>query len=259
MALAVTIGVVSLVAILAVATLSLGGRLAQTSTLGLRDARLDAGAAFGLWSASAEWRPRQLGRLAVGATAAFDAKPEGVPVSVGVTVTRISHDLFWVVAEATEGGALRRENLLLRSVIPDTVSLLADSIDVDFLGFLSVDSIAAIAEIELPSGSMVEPRDGVIHVVGDATLAGGTGNGILIVEGRLVIAGPLSYEGVIVARGGISVVVPGVTVTGIVRSPGVPLIEGNIDLNTSAAMAQSVLLQALTPRPVAGRRWAELP
>ena len=152
MALAVTIGVVSLVAILAVATLSLGGRLVQTSSLGLRDVRLDAGAAFGLSSATDEWRQRQLGRLAVGATAAFDAKPEGVPISVGVTVTRISHDLFWVVAEATDGGVFRRENLVLRSPLPDTASLVGDSANVITLGFIAIDSIAATADTRLPSG-----------------------------------------------------------------------------------------------------------
>lgn len=259
MALAVTIGVVSLISILAVATLSLAGRLTQTSSLGLRDARLDAGTAFGLSSAVDEWRGRQLGRLAVGASVAFDAKPIGVPISVGVTVTRIAPAIFWVVAEASEGGAVRRENLILRSPVPDAASLLGDSANVVTLGFISIDSIAATADLTLPPGSTLEPGDGVVHIKGDATMSGGTGSGILIVEGRLVVTGALSYEGVIVARGGISVLVPGVTITGIVRSGGTPPVAGNMAINTNGAAAQAVLLQSLTPKQAAGRRWAELP
>src|SRR4051812_5241718 len=146
MALAVTIGVVSLIAILAVATLSLAGRLLQNSTMGLRDARLDAGVAFGLAAAADEWRSRHLGRLAIGSSQSFDAKPSGIPISVNVTVTRVSAEIFWVFAEAAEGTAVRRENLVLRARAPDGLALMAeDSTNVDVLGFVVVDSIAATA------------------------------------------------------------------------------------------------------------------
>jgi hypothetical protein len=81
----------------------------------------------------------------------------------------------------------------------------------------------------------------------------------VIVDGRLVITGPLSYEGVIVARGGVSVVVPGVTISGVIRSGGTPFLAGNLAFHESGTVAESVLLQALTPSPVSGRRWAEMP
>jgi hypothetical protein len=260
MALAVTIGIVSLVAILAVATLSLAGRLAQTSTMGLRDARLDAGAAFGLAAATDQWRSLRLGRLAVGATMSFDASPPGVGISVGVSVTRVGDQIFWVAAEATSiGGAIRRESVILRARAPDASSLVADdSSNVTTLGFVLVDSLAMTADIRLPSGSIVAATDGLVHIAGEATLTGGSGTGVLIVEGRLTITGPLSYEGVIVARAGISIVVPGVTVIGVVRAAGTPGIAGNLTLVPSGEAAQHVLLQVLTPRPVAGRRWTEL-
>jgi hypothetical protein len=259
MALAVTIGVVSLIAILAVATLSLAGRLVQTSSLGLRDARLDAAAAFGLSSVTDEWRQRQCGRLAVGATVSFDVSPGGVPVAVAVTVTRIAPELFWVVAEASDAGISRRENLVLRTRLPDPTSLLNDSANVETLGTVEVDSVAAAADVQLASGAMEHVTNGVVHARGDLTLVGGTGTGMLIVEGRLIITGPLSYEGVIVARGGISVVVPGVTITGVIRSGGTPLVAGNMAVNLNGSVAQNVILQSLTPLPVAGRRWAEMP
>lgn len=257
---AVTIGVVSLIAILAVATLSLTGRLIQTSTLGLRDARLDAGAAFGLTTATEQWRSRHIGRLALGSSVSFDATPIGVGISVRVVVTRIGGELFWVVAEATTvGGAVRRESVVLRAPVPDAAFLLTeDSSNVSTLGFVVIDSLAASADVRLPAGTITAATDGVVHIAGDATLTGGGGTGILIVDGRLTITGTLSYEGVIVARGGISIVVPGVTVTGVIRAGGTPRIAGNVTVISSGEAAQAVLLQSLTPHPVAGRRWAEL-
>jgi hypothetical protein len=261
MALAVTIGVVSLIAILAVATLSLAGRLVQNSTLGLRDARLDAGVGYGLGAATAEWRARHLGRLAIGASISFDARPHGIPISVTVVVTRIADDLFWVASEATaEGGAVRRENLILRAHVPDAQSLLADdSTDVGELGSIAIDSLAADADSHFPPGATIAATDGVVHVDGNATLTGGAGRGILIVDGRLTITGQLTYEGIIVARDGVSVVASGVSVAGLIRAGGSPSIAGNHSFSLNAAVAQDVLLQSLTPSAIAGRRWAEMP
>ena len=259
MALAITIGVVSLIAILAVATLSLAGRLVQTSSMGLRDARLDAGAAFGLAMAADRWRQLHLGRMAIGSSQSFSAKPSSVPLAVVVVVTRLSPEIFWVVAEAAEAGAVRRENLVLSARVPDAPSLLADdSTNVDQLGWVIVDSIVANADERFPPGATIPATDGVIYVAGDATLTGGAGSGVMIVDGRLTITGSLTYEGVIVARAGISVVVPGVTITGLIRAKGSPPVVGNISTEANVAVAQDVLRQALTPVPVRGRRWAEL-
>lgn len=261
MALAVTIGVVSLIAVLSVATLSLAGRAIQTSTLGLRDARLDAGVELGLGTALGEWRQRNLGMLAVGASMSFPAPASGVPISVVVSVTRVASEIFWVTAVATgEGGASRHENVILRARTPDAVSLGAeDSVNVESLGFVIIDSLAADADLQLPGGSTLSASDGVIHVAGDATLTGGAASGILIVDGHLAITGPLLYEGVIIAREGLSATVSGVTIDGIVRTGGDPPIAGNIGGNRSAMPAQAVLRQVLTPQPVSGRRWGEMP
>jgi hypothetical protein len=197
--------------------------------------------------------------LAVGSSQSFDGKPSGIPISVTVTVTRVAAEIFWVVAEAAEGASVRRENLVLRTRAPDGLALAAeDSTNVDALGFVVVDSIAATADTQLPPGATIAATDGVVHVAGDATLTGGSGSGVLIVDGRLTISGALSYEGVIVARGGISVVVPGVTITGIIRAKGTPPIAGNLLATRNGALAQDVLRQLLTPMPVAGRRWAEM-
>ena len=260
MALAVVIGVVSLIAILAVATLSLGGRAVQGSTIGVRDARLDAAVEFGLAEAIDGWRERGCASLAVGASTTFSVSVPGVPVVVGVRTTRIGPDLFWVVAEAgSTGESMRRENLIVRARIPDVRGALADDqANVANIGFLSVDSIAARADTTYESGAVLSSLRGVIHVKGDATVLGGSGDGILIVEGRLSIAGPFAFSGVIVARRGISAAGAGVNVVGMIRAAGQPALAGVVGFAPSQPVLQAVLLQAVTPVPVFGRRWAEL-
>lgn len=260
MALVVTIGVVSLVAILAVATLSLGGRAVQGSALGIRDARLDAATEYWLLAAVDQWRQHRTGQLGVGSSTSFSVAVSGIPVGVTVTTTRISLELFWVVAEAAGGGgAFRRENLIVRVRVPDARMVIAeDPVGVANIGFLAVDSIAATADASYDGGVVLASPAGVVHVNGNATVLGGSGEGILIVEGRLAIVGPFSFSGVIVARGGISVAGPGVTITGMIRAAGAPPIAGSLTLNTNATVVQDVLIQGVTPTVVKGRRWAEL-
>jgi hypothetical protein len=260
MALPVTIGVVSLIAILAVATLSLSSRMQQGSSLSLRDARLDAGAASGLASAITDWRLRRIGSLAVGSSREFGVIVPGVPVAVNVTVTRVSQDVFWIVSEASaEAGVSRRENLLARLRVPDGREVIAqDSTDVGMLGFIVLDSIGAHADIKLPSGAALTSPTGVVHVAGDATLGGGSGSGILIVEGRLLMVGPVVFSGVIVARGGISIPAPNVTLSGLLRAAGDPPVAGAMTYTKSEVVVQDVLTEGLRPRLVLGRRWAEL-
>jgi hypothetical protein len=260
MALAVIIGLVSLIAILAVATLSLATRLVQDSSLGIRDARLDGAAAFGLAGAIDEWRSRGIGRLAVGATVAFPVAVAGLPVSASVAVTRVGADVFWVASEAgTGGGSVRRENLVLRRRMPDAQALLAeDSTNVETLGFLPVDSIVATADVVLAANSVLSAPSGVVHVTGNATVLGGKADGILVVDGILTVAGPLQYDGIIVAAGGIQVTSTGVVLTGLVRSGAFPSGSWTSVLSPSVAVVQDVMAQSLMPSAVAGRRWSEL-
>jgi hypothetical protein len=66
--------------------------------------------------------------------------------------------------------------------------------------------------------SICERRWPVVYASGDLTLDGGRAQGVLLVEGRLRLAGPLLMSGLVVARGGIETVADGITITGIVIS-----------------------------------------
>lgn len=258
MALALTIGVVSLIAILAVATLSLATRLVQDSSLGIQDVRLDGAAAAGLTRAIEEWRARSIGKLAVGASVAFPVLTPGVPVTTTVSVTRIGAEVFWVVSEAAGSGPVRRESLVLRRRMPDPLSLIADdSTNVVSLGYLAIDSIVAAADIVAPGGTALTSPSGIVHVTGNATMTGGKADGILVIDGTLTIVGPLEFAGIIVA-GGISVTSPGVSLTGLVRSAAYPVAPGLLEVIPSATAIQDVLAQSLMPTAVAGRRWSEI-
>lgn len=259
MALVATIAVVSLVAILGVATLSLSSRLKQGNSLSLRTAHSDAAAMFGLGSAVAEWRPRSLGELSIGATRRF-AVETGMPVGVVVSVTRVDAEIFWVVAEVTASdGSMRRENMLLRVRRPraDVVAS-ADSSNVSDLDGLSIDSLADAADVSVPAGASWVPVDGVVHAPGDLFVAGGSATGILIVEGRLFLTAAFVYSGIVVARGGIDASGAGSSLRGSVRvSGGVPL-SGTLAFIRSVPDVEVVLAKSLRPRPVAGRSWSEL-
>lgn len=260
MALVATIAVVSLVAILGVATLSLSSRLRQGGSLSLQASYADAAAGFGLGSAIAEWRPRSLGLLAVGATQRFAVETPGMPVGVTVTVTRVDAEIFWAVAEVTAGdGPMRRENLLLRTRRPRAEAVItADSSNVGDLDGFSIDSLASGADVSLPGGATWTPTDGVVHAAGDLSVGGGSATGILIVEGRLFITPAFVYSGIVIARGGIEASGAGNSLRGAVRVSGDAPISGSLAFAPSAPDVEAVLAKSVRPRPVFGRPWSEL-
>lgn len=112
---------------------------------------------------------------------------------------------------------------MLRRHDSDTVASLLDS--------LNFDSLASQASVHLSGGAWQTPAQRIggscdtestlnwgdpldpaalcggylpiIHVSGDLTLLGGEGQGILLVDGNLEIAGPYRFSGIVAVRGGI--------------------------------------------------------
>jgi len=101
------------------------------------------------------------------------------------------------------------------------------------------------------------------HVFGDATIAGGVFDGILVVDGSLTIAGPFTATGLIVARGPI-VAAGGITIIGSIRSFAESSI-GKLAIKFSGASirysrcaVERALRRALDAHPVSQRSWAEI-
>jgi len=68
------------------------------------------------------------------------------------------------------------------------------------------------------SSSPCAARLPIVYAAGDLTIDGGLGQGALLVDGHLLIAGPFTFSGQIVARGGIEMVADNITVSGSVNA-----------------------------------------
>lgn len=110
--------------------------------------------------------------------------------------------------------------------------------------------------------SILASGSGVVHVVGDTTIGGGTFDGILLVDGALTITGPLVVTGVVVATGPIRTSGGRLSVTGALLSaysgPGRAIDLAASSLRFAPCVAATVLRAAAMPRRVRDRAWAEL-
>ncbi|HKW48092.1 MAG TPA: hypothetical protein VJN70_11625 [Gemmatimonadaceae bacterium] len=124
-----------------------------------------------------------------------------------------------------------------------------------------------------PRGSVAEcaERAPLVYAPGDLTIDGGVGQGVLLVEGRLAIAGPFTFSGQIVARHGIETLADNITISGAVYAW-----RASSDANVSHALTSDVRLahattlrnsgcdagygiaSRLQPRYVRERAWSEL-
>lgn len=164
----------------------------------------------------------------------------------------------------------------------------------DRLGRVSVAQLADRAQVIIPGGAILSPTpdirrdcrsDGnghlpaeswgeplrtgnsdacerylpVIAAGGDLTVAGGRGQGVLIVNGLLRIRGPFLFAGLILATGGIEVTGPDVAIYGAVLSSG----SGGVDWRGGALRRSTCALEkareaAARPYVVPRRGWAEV-
>ena len=61
-------------------------------------------------------------------------------------------------------------------------------------------------------------RTPIVYAAGDLTIDGGLGQGALLVDGHLIIAGPFTFSGQIVARDGIEMIADNIAITGSVHA-----------------------------------------
>jgi hypothetical protein len=68
------------------------------------------------------------------------------------------------------------------------------------------------------STSPCSARMPIVYAAGDLTIDGGLGQGALLVDGHLLIAGPFTFSGQIVARGGIEMIADNIAISGSVSA-----------------------------------------
>lgn len=114
-------------------------------------------------------------------------------------------------------------------------------------------------------------RAPLVYAPGDLTIAGGRGQGALLVDGRLVIAGPFTYSGQIVVRRGIETRGAAISISGLVSAwratsdssftraarGDVVLTHGTV-LRYSRCDAAHGIESWLQPRAVRAHAWTEL-
>ncbi len=95
----------------------------------------------------------------------------------------------------------------------------ADDSTYDRFGGVPREELAARADVGLAGGSVVAaPVGNVTHAEGDLELTGGTGSGLLLVDGALRVSGSVTFNGVIVVSGGVVVSAGQFSVSGQLRS-----------------------------------------
>ena len=103
----------------------------------------------------------------------------------------------------------------------------------------------------------------VIHALGDLKLTTGRGQGILLVDGDLSIAGNFSFDGAVIVRGGLKMTGTGNKIVGAVMSASVS-VDDNVALagNTSILYSSCALISALSantyPKQAKERGWVDV-
>ncbi|MEP7325576.1 MAG: hypothetical protein ABI836_06485 [Gemmatimonadota bacterium] len=99
----------------------------------------------------------------------------------------------------------------------------------------------------------------VIHASGDLTIGGGRGQGVLLVDGDLILGGGFDFFGLVVVQGRLTSGAGGAHITGAVaaRSLNIPP-AGRIDVDYSACVLRNVLRGPSQVTPLLYRSWAQL-
>ncbi len=99
----------------------------------------------------------------------------------------------------------------------------------------------------------------IIHTTGDLTVLGGTGQGVLVIDGDLTVSGGFAFEGLILVGGGLTIAGAGVRITGAVqvddeRAKGSEVV-GPSSLNFSSCALSRALLSLGQTEPLWQRGW----
>lgn len=178
------------------------------------------------------------------------------PIGSGVAAVALAAEAHLVL----DSGRASADSV--RVVVPDAT----DSLSLVPLGGDAWQRLTGRASVRYAPGSSVTAGEHALAwAQGDLTLSGGAGRGMLLVDGRLTLAGPLTFTGLIVARGGVATSSDGVVITGLLVSTArngsavMPVaLTHAAEVRASRCAAIDALVAAAPPGPVHGRAWAEL-
>src|SRR5439155_425184 len=245
----------------------------------VRQARAAAAADLGLNRRAQDWNlannQRQVGNpLVISYTA-----PRGA--SAKVTVTRVSGVYFWAVSEGTAGAlgsqatARRRYGTLFRLDIPQMNFLSSittqgntqlTGVGPIVLGGVCQSSVIPANWGEPTHASPATPCESyfpIIHALGDLKVTTGRGQGILLVDGDLNIAGDFTFDGVVIVRRGLKMSGTGNKVSGAVMAASVD-VNDNVAVvgNTSILYSSCALVAAMSgsayPKQARQRGWVDV-
>ena len=124
----------------------------------------------------------------------------GGSARVGLLV-RLAPPVFPEVALLSGGGVTLTAGATVEGPIDSGVRGTA------LTGDLDLDRVASMATAVLPGGRYVPSPLGtaIVHILGDAEIDGGDGEGVLLVDGDLLMRGPFTFSGVLLVRGALVV------------------------------------------------------
>src|SRR2546425_11441752 len=102
-----------------------------------------------------------------------------------------------------------------------------------------------------------------IHVLGDLRVNTGSGQGVLLVDGDLTVAGNFAFTGVVIARGGLKMTGTGNKITGAVMAASVDVndnvaLSGNTSLQYSSCALMASLSASAYPKQAIQRGWVDM-
>ena len=113
----------------------------------------------------------------------------------------------------------------------------------------------------LPAGAC-ESYFPTIHALGDLHISGGTGQGILLVDGDLTLSGGFAFTGIVIVRGSLTTTGTGGKITGGVMAANVSLdqntVLGNTTIQYSSCAINTVMQGSAKLIPAKGRPWVDL-
>jgi hypothetical protein len=103
----------------------------------------------------------------------------------------------------------------------------------------------------------------IIHVLGDLKVTTGRGQGILLVDGNVTIAGKFAFTGAVIARGGLKMSGTGNKIVGATMAASVTVsdsvaLSGNTTLQYSSCALQAAMSASAYPAQAMQRAWVDL-